>query len=687
MKFLFYTFIFFTVHICIAQEWKPVNSNFTGFDKHFSIRGKEYVSQDYFLGILKKSNNGYLINVLNSSPVYVNNVHIDDSLIIQTRTTTTKIGMHGPFPIMGNRKDTFQLNRFASDTTFESVKKFGVLQNYQSGYSFHRNKLIAYNSDRKRVYYFDLAVEKWDSLELGLNFPQMISSGEILIIKSGDSLFVLNNDLSFHTRIKFPFNPYSTLNSVTQDGNSLYLCTSSGIILTKDDFQSFDTLNNNLESKNVNLIKKINNQWYAGTNNGMYILNQGNWNRFYNGTWDNVSVIFQYEDTFFAGGISGVNYLTQDNPRWENVRKDEIIMANIYDFASDNNFVLGVGSGKIITSADSGKTWRKMMSPALGSESSTFTSCVINNNTFYTGNIWGEIFASNDKAEKWQKITTVPKLEQDINPPAINQLKFINNTLIAATINGLFFTSNKIDWTLAIHSPAPSVLELKNGDILCGTFSGLMKSSSLSGSWTNIYFGKITSLIQYNNNLYMTVENSGIYKSTDNGVTWIPFNEGLVKNERGFYDVTLLSVSGGFVFVQNNQDSTFILSENNQAWQNIDYNIHSVTWSIVVVGNKFIRSAGGGIYELGKNEIITSLTIEKDFNLDRDVSVFPNPFTSFLNINSDNIESYTLLNVLGEVALHNDQKHLDVAVLPCGVYLIQIKMNSGKLISKKLIKE
>ncbi len=78
-----------------------------------------------------------------------------------------------------------------------------------------------------------------------------------------------------------------------------------------------------------------------------------------------------------------------------------------------------------------------------------------------------------------------------------------------------------------------------------------------------------------------------------------------------------------------------------------------------------------------------------DISLDSDVTVYPNPATSILNISNNSsadIKSASIVNLLGKTILKtNNTKTIDVSSVSKGMYILRLETSSNKTINKKIV--
>lgn len=73
------------------------------------------------------------------------------------------------------------------------------------------------------------------------------------------------------------------------------------------------------------------------------------------------------------------------------------------------------------------------------------------------------------------------------------------------------------------------------------------------------------------------------------------------------------------------------------------------------------------------------------------ITIYPNPASSFITINSDNIfgklKSVELYNSFGQLMLVSKQTNIDIKELPIGLYFIKVRNNEGQTEVTKFLKE
>ena len=70
---------------------------------------------------------------------------------------------------------------------------------------------------------------------------------------------------------------------------------------------------------------------------------------------------------------------------------------------------------------------------------------------------------------------------------------------------------------------------------------------------------------------------------------------------------------------------------------------------------------------------------------DNNVSIYPNPANSVLNINGDGISEMRLFNAMGQQVLSSNQKSLDISQLAEGIYVANLIFANGETLNQKVI--
>ena len=92
--------------------------------------------------------------------------------------------------------------------------------------------------------------------------------------------------------------------------------------------------------------------------------------------------------------------------------------------------------------------------------------------------------------------------------------------------------------------------------------------------------------------------------------------------------------------------------------------------------------------EVVSNEVIVDVDLcTVVHELKSNLLIYPNPTSGILFINTDNIESISVVNLLGSIVLtKNNSNNIDLSSLPKGSYVVSIKSNNNVFV-KQIIKK
>lgn len=108
------------------------------------------------------------------------------------------------------------------------------------------------------------------------------------------------------------------------------------------------------------------------------------------------------------------------------------------------------------------------------------------------------------------------------------------------------------------------------------------------------------------------------------------------------------------------------------------------------VGTNLDMNASKEIWRFFSKYTLSNLTtVNENESLTQSLMVYPNPATSVLSFNIDNIESVIIADVLGKVVLSETVQANSISVnnLKSGIYFLSVKTQSGAVAKVKFIKE
>jgi len=174
--------------------------------------------------------------------------------------------------------------------------------------------------------------------------------------------------------------------------------------------------------------------------------------------------------------------------------------------------------------------------------------------------------------------------------------------LLTIVLPGLFSIQSNAQWQLSHTSSSSWSIVKKDTSVLAGIASGIYFSDNSGITWTlkNCSTTYVRSIVVRDSVIFITAENNGVYKSVDNGVTWLSIDSGidnpsqawsLIQND----SLLILGTSGSF---GGDTAAIYISSDNGDSWTKVfSLGIFNVFFSFAVSGNQvFAGVLPSGLY-------------------------------------------------------------------------------------------
>ena len=207
----------------------------------------------------------------------------------------------------------------------------------------------------------------------------------------------------------------------------------------------------------------------------------------------------------------------------------------------------------------------------------------------YATDVNADIYRSNDAGTTWTRITPPqPSIPGCGFPQLVVQS---DGAVYAATCNGIYKSADTgVSWvqqglpdaTLAGDPTNPLVLYAL---ARTGARLNLFKTTNGGATWSplNLFADDITQILvdaTLPSRLYALSQNSGVWRSVDDGLTWDPINTGLPSAP-----LNSLAQSGSTVFVATGGFGVFKLVDGGASWTAADGGIATQTIEIVRAGS------------------------------------------------------------------------------------------------------
>ena len=373
---------------------------------------------------------------------------------------------------------------------------------------------------------------------------------------------------------------------------------------------------------------------------------------------------------------------------------------------------------------------------------------VIGNNLF-AGTLDHGVFITNNNGNSWMAVNN------GLNNKTVKSLIVSNNNIFAATYGGVFLSGNNGNSWTAVNNGMPAQsgsddtivmsLAMEGSDLYAGLYlcdsDGVYKSSNNGASWAAVNNGlpyEFPTPSHYHNILLLGVcgsyvfaspEINGMWVSNNNGASWSSANNGIPTNWAEGYcfasngtdifvggvtgiaysnnngglwtlltnglpgtDMYSLYIDGSNIFAGADMQGVYLSTNNGALWTNVSTNgiANKNINSFAVIGDTIF--AGDNSSGVWKRAISQMVGIE-EFNNYYNISIYPNPATDNLTIESPLHSNIEITNIQGQLiktlaasGTKSASWRIDVSALPCGVYVVQVKTEKGVTV-RKFIKE
>lgn len=321
----------------------------------------------------------------------------------------------------------------------------------------------------------------------------------------------------------------------------------------------------------------------------------------YNATYWYFSSIIGDENAIFAGNLSGVLRSTDGGSTWADVSGNGIdVFYNGWsgDVLTQTNGGVYVGTpGGIYRTQNSGEAWSKS-DQGIYAQQITYPAIAIHGSDLYTASTFGGIFRSTDEGQDWTDVSA----GLDLNTWGY----YYGDHMVGADNLGVYAgaymtTDNGATW-VPHNSPgrAGDVGNVpwieSNGVLITSNYdNGVFRSLDNGTTWmhVNTSFGNPNSMVTDGTTLYLNCHaaNAGspsVYYSNDNGATWNPST---------FPGASLPPAIGQFVYTGTSMlcaTGATGLNYNNGIYRSTD---HGITW------NKVIPNCSGGGFAISDTNI------------------------------------------------------------------------------------
>ncbi len=308
--------------------------------------------------------------------------------------------------------------------------------------------------------------------------------------------------------------------------------------------------------------------------------------------------------------------------------------------------IIGFGVG---CSTDNGTTWTDVSTAlfSTGKADGGITGIATNETDLFAGTEGG-LFRSTDEGTSWDFIGSVLRGDS-----AITELVFAGTNFFARTYSGIFRSSDSgKSWSLASNGlpkdTAVTALAALETNLFAGTpYGALFRSTDSGNHWSSANAGipdtaSVGAFASIGNNIFACT-GRGVYRSTDQGDTWINVGNFLSQ---------CIAVSGSNLFA--GLDEVYLSTDSGTSWSKTEYNegmfALAVNQSYVFTG-----TYDAGVWRRPLSDFGIS-AVSQTPPVSNTLRSYPNPFSQSTQITftsqAAGYADVSVVNILGAPVAH-----------------------------------
>ena len=545
---------------------------------------------------------------------------------------------------------------------------------------------------------------------IGTNIYAGTASGLCLSTDNGNSWSTIVADNL--TSLQF-------INCIAGTGSTIIVGTPGGILLSADNGNTWGRANTGLSSGTSIFSILVNNpDIFIGTTSGVYISTNsgGSWTASSNGLPVSPSQVYSVAEgsngtgntNFYAATNSGIYLSTNNGSNW--TAENNGTVGNLVSSltGSGPNIFAAIQGSPIFMSTNYGSAWNAAKDSGLANVL-IHNLFLTNSNLFAVAYADSGLFMSSNNGENWRSLGG--GIMDSVYPYTIIQSG--PNLVVSTQRIGIYFSSNNGgNWIKAngFNAQSGTVLSEIDSNLFSESANGIYLSTDNGENWAELndslwndnYFVGVVSidsiLIAASEPVPLIIDPflsspGGLYRSYDNGKTWVPINTTGVPESYFLYPINILVGHGSDIFMVF-YNVVFVSTDNGNNWNNISNGLpgSEITAFFVNDSSVFAACAEVGIWQMPLSEIITAVkqpelaSTPKSFVLWQN---YPNPFNPSTIIGYDipklshvTINVYDVLGRKVKTLVDTEklpghyQLTFNASRLPSGVYFYRLTAGS-----------
>ena len=303
----------------------------------------------------------------------------------------------------------------------------------------------------------------------------------------------------------------------------------------------------------------------------------------------NVLCILSLQNFLFIGTSGGVYRSSDNGTKWTSVNNVLIGKEVNAIIAKGDTLFVGTSAwagthGGIYRSTNYGESWTWIL------QDKYITSFAIKDNVILAGEQSWDILRSTDNGNNWVRVSN------GLHDPGITSLLVIGKNIFAGTLsNGICIsTDNGGNWSPINNGMNESTIwsiASSGNYIFAATYGGIYRSADNGGSWINVYDNNSVYYVSADSSkIFATVGDIGIIMSSDFGDTWYLKYSPLFDNEVSYLP---LAINGNYIYC-GSSEGFYISTDCGNEWSiKCDGLLNSFVTAIGISGNRIFS---GSIY-------------------------------------------------------------------------------------------